>query len=156
MSNLKIVSSLLILLFFSQLQANNALSPWPLLSKYKESDCLILDEKKANLKPEAFIRTQTIYAKFFVTNSVGRVLVNPEINTSRSAVTFSIETAERSKNEVTNHYCYFQIDLVIKAEQDQYEKLYIVVDKSVIYEIKIVDGALMSNITPTFQSLNEQ
>lgn len=154
MSNLKTLIPLLIVLFLSQLQANNALSPWPLLSKYKESDCLILDEKKADLKPEAFIRSQTIYAKFFVTNNVGKVLVNPEVNKSLNSMTFSIETAERTINEVENHYCYFQINLEIKAEQDQYDKLYIVVDKSVVYEMKITDGAPMSNISPALQSFN--
>jgi|GEM_PF-2558656 len=132
---------LIIFLVISFASANefssSQLGNWPLLSNYSESECLIIDDERIAITPSALMDGQTIYSQMVFSNSGGKVFVNPEITKGRDSLTFSIETANR-RGSVAGYYCYLRIDIEVKAESNKYKKLYVVVDKTVLYELNVV------------------
>jgi len=109
---------------------------WPLISKYEESECLMIDDEQIAISPSAYQQGHIISAKLTFFNTGGKIFVNPEINQDLDTLTFSLETANRGE-DVSGAYCYLRVNLELKANSNTYSKLYVLVDKTVFYQIKI-------------------
>lgn len=112
------------------------LGKWPLIANYYESGCLLIDDDRIAVFPNTIIDGLSINAKLTLFNTGGKIFVNPEITEHQNSLTFSLETANK-RGEVAGHFCYVRVDLVIKAEVEKFNKLYVVIDKTVIYELDI-------------------
>jgi len=113
------------------------LEQFPLLSQYEESECLIIDDSRIAIEPIAVREGVTIFSKLTLFKAGGKIFVNPEVNKNQNALTISLETANRA-NAVSGFYCYVRVDIEIRIK-DVYKKIYVVLDKTVLYELDIVD-----------------
>lgn len=114
----------------------NPLGKWPLLAKYVDSDCLDVDDDRLDFVPSAIAKNNTIRSKFALASYGGKVFVNPQIHRGWQSISFSIDSAT-TRVEESGISCFQVMEIEIKAWPKKYEKLFIVQDKGVRYEIPI-------------------
>ncbi|TQV85306.1 hypothetical protein [Aliikangiella coralliicola] len=115
---------------------NTPLGKWPLLVRYDESQCLDVEDDRLNILPYAIAEKNAIHSIFTLSNFGGKVFINPQVNRGWRSITFSVDSAFNRVSE-SGLSCYQSFDISIKAWPEKYKKLYVVVDKTVRYEILI-------------------
>jgi len=141
-NSIKLASILLLTLLnpttvLSNELGNHPLGKWPLLSSYIDSECLDVDDDRLDFVPHAVARKQTVSSRFALGSYGGKFFINPEIHKGWKSLSFSIDTA-RNRVMESGVSCFQVMEIEVKAWAKKYDKLYIIVDKAVRYEIPIV------------------
>ncbi len=120
------------------------LGEWPLLAKFTQSECLDIDNDLLDLPITARAEKTSIFSRFILSSFGGKVYVNPQVNKGWRSITFSLETASNQVGE-SGLTCFQVFDVGLKAWPEKYTTLYILVDKTVRYEIPI-DKTQINNV----------
>jgi len=126
-------------LLFANIVVADISNAWPNIKSLNESECLILEDHKILVEPGAYTKQFSIHSKFLLANAVGEIYTNAKIEKGFDTLTFSLERTKKASYEDKSKYidCYQRIDLEIGAYSEKYRKLYIVVDKVVLYEFTL-------------------
>jgi len=137
---IKIVLGFLVLLTVSYSQAKDIkefpLGEWPVLASFEQSKCLDIDNELLDVPLTARAEGTTIHTNFILVSYGGSFYVNPQVNKGWGSITFSFESASNQIKK-SGHSCFQTFNLGIKAWPKKYDRVFIVVDKTVRYEIWI-------------------